>query len=186
MNASSASSAPTAITYRIDPSHTLLELSAKHMMFTTVKGRFTGVTGTIVEAPHDRAGASSVDVEIDASSLSTGDDKRDAHLRSPDFLDVEKYPRISFKSTRFEGSGDKYKVIGDLTVHGTTREVTLDTTVNGTAKNPFGKEIIGFSAETEINRKDFGLNWNVALEAGGVLVSDKVKVVIEIQAVRED
>jgi len=182
----STSSSPATITYRIDPSHTLIELSAKHMMFTTVKGRFTGVTGTIVEAPHDPAGGSSVDVEIDAGSLTTGDEKRDGHLRSADFLDVEHYPTISFKSTRFDGSGDKYKVIGNLTIHGTAREVALDTTVNGTAKNPFGKQIVGYTAETQINRKDFGLNWNVALEAGGVLVSDNVKVLLEVQAVLED
>src|ERR1700704_4299883 len=103
------SSAPTAtaVTYRIDPAHTLIELSAKYMMFTTVKGRFTGVTGTVVEASNDPSGTSSVDAEIDAASLSTGDAKRDEHLRSADFLDVEHYPTISFKSTSFEGSGEQ-------------------------------------------------------------------------------
>jgi polyisoprenoid-binding protein YceI len=182
------SSAPTAsaVTYRIDPAHTLIELSAKYMMFTTVKGRFTGVTGTIVEASNDPNGASSVDAEIDTATLSTGDDKRDEHLRSADFLDVVNYPRISFKSKRIEGSGEQYRVIGDLTIHGTTREVALDTTFNGTGKNPWGMELASFSAQTEINRKEFGLNWNVALEAGGVLVGDKVKILLEVQAVREN
>ena len=180
-------SAPTdtAVTYRIDPAHSLIELSAKYMMFTTVKGRFTGVTGTIVEASNDPETASSVDAEIDSASLSTGDAKRDEHLRSADFLDVTNFPRISFKSTRVEGSGEQYRVIGDLTIHGTTRQVTLDTSFNGAGKNPWGMDVASFSAQTEINRKDFGLNWNVALEAGGVLVSDKVKIQLEVQAVRE-
>jgi polyisoprenoid-binding protein YceI len=180
-------SAPTAsaVTYRIDPAHSLIELSAKHMMFTTVKGRFTGVTGTIFEAANDPTGTSSVEAEIDTATLTTGDEKRDQHLRSADFLDVDHYPRISFKSTRVEGSGEQYRVIGDLTIHGTTREVTLDTTLNGSGKNPWGLELVGYSAQTEINRKDFGLNWNVALETGGVLVSDKVKILLEVQAVRE-
>jgi len=175
----------TAVTYRIDPAHSLIELSAKYMMFTTVKGRFTGVTGTIVEAGPDASHASSVEAEIETTTLTTGDPKRDEHLRAADFLDVDNYPQITFKSTRVEGSGEQYRVVGDLTIHGATREVTLDTTVNGTGKNPWGMDLISYSAQTEINRKDFGLNWNVALEAGGVLVSDKVKIQLEVQAVRE-
>ncbi|MGI9146428.1 MAG: YceI family protein [Chloroflexota bacterium] len=178
-------STAATVTYRLDPAHSLVELSAKHMMFTTVKGRFTGVTGTIVESANDPQGSSSVQAEIDAATLSTGDEKRDQHLRSADFLDVANHPTITFKSTRIEGSGEHYRVIGDLTIHGTTREVTLETTLNGTGKSPFGAELVGYSAETEINRKDFGLNWNVALEAGGVLVSDRIKILLEIQAVRE-
>jgi polyisoprenoid-binding protein YceI len=180
--------APTAaaVAYRIDPAHSLVELSARHMMFTTVKGRFTGVTGTIVHNADDLAGASSVQAEILTATLSTGDEQRDQHLRSADFLDADNFPTISFTSRRIEGTGERFKVIGDLTIRGTTREAALDTTFNGTGKNPWGKELAGYTAEIEINRKDFGLNWNVALEAGGVLVSDKVKIVLEVQAVRED
>jgi polyisoprenoid-binding protein YceI len=180
------STAPTvaAVAYRIDPAHSLVELSARHMMFTTVKGRFTGLSGSIVHASDEPA--SSVEAEIDTATLTTGDDQRDQHLRSADFLDVEHFPTITFKSRRIEGSGEHFNVIGDLTIHGATREVTLATTFNGTAKNPWGKELAGYTAQLEINRKDFGLNWNVALEAGGVLVSDKVKIVLEIQAVRAD
>jgi polyisoprenoid-binding protein YceI len=179
-------SAPTAaaVTYRIDPAHSLVELSARHMMFTTVKGRFTGVTGSIVHASDERT--SSVVAEIDTTTLTTGDAQRDGHLRSADFLDVEHFPRITFKSHRIEGAGEHFKVVGDLTIRGTTREVTLDTTFNGTGTSPYGKELAGYSAQLEINRKDFGLNWNVALEAGGVLVSDTVKIMLEVQAVRED
>src|SRR5579859_1440554 len=156
----------SAVAYRIDPAHSLVELSARHMMFTTVKGRFTGVSGSIVHATDEPASA--VDAEIDTASLSTGDEQRDQHLRSADFLDVANFPKITFTSRRVEGSGEHFKVIGDLTIHGATREVTLDTTFNGTARNPWGKEVAGYSAELEISRKDFGLNWNVALEAGGV------------------
>jgi len=181
------STAPTAtaLTYRIDPVHTLVELSAKYMLFTTVKGRFTGVTGTIVHLADDPTGASSVDAEIDAATLTTADAKRDEHLHSADFLDVANFPRITFTSTRIEGSGAQYRVIGNLSLHGTTREVVLDTTFNGSGKNPWGQELVSFSAETTINRKDFNLNWNVALEAGGVLVGDTVKIQLEVQAVRE-
>jgi len=178
-----SSPADTAVAYTIDPAHTLVELSAKYMMFTTVKGRFTGVTGTLVHDATD-ADASSVDVQIDTATLTTADAKRDEHLRSADFLDVANYPTITFKSRLIVGGGDHYQVIGDLTIHGTTREVSLDTTFNGAGKNPWGHDLVSFSAQTEINRKDFGLNWNVALEAGGVLVSDKIKIQLEVQAAR--
>ncbi len=175
----------TRTIWQIDPAHTLVELSVKHMMFTTVKGRFTGVRGTIVDVADDPT-KSSVEAEIDAATVNTGEPQRDAHLRSPDFLDVEKYPTITFKSTRIEGTRERFKVVGDLTIRGTTREVVLDTTFNGTGKNPYGKTVAGFSAATEINRKDFGLTWNVALEAGGWLVGDGIKITIEVQAVKQD
>jgi polyisoprenoid-binding protein YceI len=179
-----SSQASTALAYTIDPSHTLVELSAKYMMFTTVKGRFTGVTGSLVHDADDLSGSSSVDVEIDPATLTTSDAKRDEHLRSADFLDVANFPIITFKSRLIVGSGEHYQVIGDLTIHGTTHEVTLDTTFNGAGKNPWGHDLVSFSAQTEINRKDFGLNWNVALEAGGVLVGDRVKISLEVQATR--
>jgi polyisoprenoid-binding protein YceI len=150
--------------WQIDPAHTLVELSAKHMMFTTVKGRFTGVQGTILDHADDPT-RSSVHAELDARTITTGDEQRDTHLRSADFLDVEHHPRITFQSRRIEGTRERFCVIGDLTIRGTTREVTLDTTFNGRGTNPYGKQVAGFTAETQINRKDFGLTWNVALEA---------------------
>jgi polyisoprenoid-binding protein YceI len=172
-------------TWQIDPAHTTVEFHVKHMMFSTVKGRFSGIKGSIVDVA-DNPTLSSVDVEIDALSLSTGDAQRDGHLKSADFLDVENYPTITFKSARIDGTREDFKVTGDLTLHGVSHSVTLDATYNGQGASPFGKTVAGFSAETKINRKDWGLNWNVALEAGGVLVSDQVKVVIEIEAVPQD
>jgi polyisoprenoid-binding protein YceI len=175
----------TTTTWQIDPAHTLVEFSAKHMMFTTVKGRFTGVGGTIVDDLEDHS-RSSVEVEIDAASITTGDAQRDAHLLSPDFLDVEHYPSISFRATRIEGTRHQFRLTGDLTIRGTTRPVTLEAELTGTGKNPWGKQVAGFTATGQINRKDFGLNWNVALEAGGLLVSDTVKISLDVQAVKQD
>jgi polyisoprenoid-binding protein YceI len=172
-------------TWTIDAAHSLIEFSAKHMMFTTVKGRFTGVTGTITLDEADLS-RSSVEVAIDAASIVTGDEKRDAHLRSADFLDAETYPQLTFKSTRVERvSAERARVVGDLTIHGTTRQVTLDTALNGQGTNPWGMTVAGFTAETTINRKDFGLIWNVALETGGVLVGETIKILLEVQAVRQ-
>ena len=170
-------------TWTIDPAHTLVEFSAKHMMFTTVKGRFTRVSGTIVDVA-DEPTRSSVEVEIDAASITTGDPQRDGHVKSADFLDVENFPTLTFRSRRIEGTRERFKVIGDLTIRGTTREVTLDAEFQGTATNPWGKTVAGFTAQTEINRKDFGLNWNVVLESGGVLVSDRVKISVDVEAVK--
>jgi len=185
MTATTAPQVEKPTIWQIDPAHTLVEFAVKHMMFTTVKGRFGGVHGTIVDDAADPS-RSSVEVEIDAASIDTREEKRDAHLRSPDFLDVESYPTITFKSSRAEHAGpDRLRVVGDLTIHGTTREVVLDTTINGRGTNPFGLEVAGFTGETTINRRDFGLNWNMALEAGGVLVGDTVKILIEIEAVKQ-
>jgi polyisoprenoid-binding protein YceI len=185
MTATTAPQVEKPTIWQIDPAHTLVEFAVKHMMFTTVKGRFGGVHGTIVDDAADPS-RSSVEVEIDAASIDTREEKRDAHLRSPDFLDVESYPTITFKSSRVEHAGqDRLRVIGDLTIHGNTREVVLDTTINGRGTNPFGLEVAGFSGETTINRRDFGLNWNMALEAGGVLVGDTVKILLEIEAVKQ-
>jgi polyisoprenoid-binding protein YceI len=171
-------------TWTIDPAHSLVEFSGKHMMFTTVKGRFRDLQGTISldEADHSR---SSVEVEIQAGSIDSGVDQRDGHLKSPDFLDVENNPTITFKTTGVLPIGaDRARVFGDLTIRGTTRPIELDVAYEGLGKNPWGKEVVGFSARTEINRKDYGLTWNVALEAGGFLVSDQVKIHLEVQAVR--
>ena len=176
--------ATQATTWTIDPKHTLVEFSAKHMMFTTVKGRFGGVSGTIIENEADPS-QSSVDVEIDAATIDTREPQRDGHLRSEDFLHVEAHPLITFKSTQVEAVGkDHLRVTGDLTIRGATRSVVLDTTITGRGTTPFGQQAAGFSAETSINRKDFGLTWNVALEAGGFLVGDQIKIVLEVEAVR--
>ncbi len=170
--------------WTIDPKHSLVEFSVKHMMFTTAKGRFGTIQGTITLDEADLA-RSSVEAEIDAASVDTRDEQRDAHLRSADFFDVERYPRLTFRSTRVERLGeDRVRVTGDLTIRGTTRPVTFDAELTGRGISPWGTEVIGFRAETAINRKDFGLVWNVALETGGVLVSDTVKVLLEVEAIK--
>ena len=176
-------------TWTIDASHSLVEFSAKHMMITTVKGRIADVRGTLTIDEH-RPEASSVEVEFDAASIDTRADQRDLHLRSADFLDVEHFPTITFRSRRIDGAaateGARFRVVGDLTIRGTTREVTLDATYEGAGRDPWGGDRISFSATTKIDRRDFGLTWNAALEAGGVLVSNDVKIHIEAQAVRAD
>lgn len=175
----------TRSTWDFDPAHTSVEFKVKHMMITTVKGRFTSVHGRIIGDVEDPTQAE-VDVVIDAATVDTRNDQRDAHLRSADFLDVENFPQITFKSTRVERvSDDRVKVTGDLTIRGVTREVTLDVEISGVGKTPFGTEVGGLTATTSINRKDFGLNWNVALEAGGWLVGDEIKVEIDIEAVKQ-
>jgi len=171
--------------WHIHPRHSLAESSVRHMMLSKVRGRFTGVSGTIVDAAEDPK-YSSVKAEIDVTTLITGDPQRDEHLRSPDFFDVANHPPITFQSRRVSGSRERFTVTGDLTIRGQTREVTLDVTFNGVGTNPLGQSVSGFTMETEINRKDFGLNWNMALEAGGFLVGDQAKIEIEVEAVRED
>jgi polyisoprenoid-binding protein YceI len=171
--------------WHIDPRHSLAEFSARHMMLSKVRGRFTGVSGSIVDAADDPK-YSSVKAEIDVTTLITGDPQRDEHLRSPDFFDVANHPTITFASHRVSGSREHFKITGDLTIRGQTREVTLDVTFNGVGTNPLGQSVAGFTAETHINRKDFGLNWNMALEAGGFLVGDDVKIEIELEAVRQE
>jgi polyisoprenoid-binding protein YceI len=173
-------------TWAIDQAHSLVEFSAKHMMFTTVKGRFTRFSGTITEHTQDQS-LSSVQVTIDTTSVTTGEAKRDGHLGSGDFLNTDQYPQATFVSKRVEAlGGDRYRVVGDLTLADVTREIVLDAELQGQAVNPYGKMVAGISATTAIKRSDFGLNWNVALEAGGVLVSDQVKFALEIQAVKQD
>ncbi|HLU34292.1 MAG TPA: YceI family protein [Thermomicrobiales bacterium] len=167
----------------IDLAHSEINFIVKHMMFAKVKGTFEKFSGTI-NLDESNILNSSVEVEIDPSSINTRDENRDNHLRSNDFFGVEQNPVITFKSTRIEagkGSGD-YKVYGDLTMNGVTKEVVLDAEFTGKGVSPMGPTVYGFSATTTLNRKDFGMNWNAALEAGGVLVSDEVKIEIEIEA----
>lgn len=174
-----------ATSWTLDSTHTLVEFSVKHMMITTVKGRFGEVSGGIVIDEADAAG-SRVEVEIDAAGIDTRVEQRDGHLRSADFLDVEQYPKLHFRSRRVEGSprqpGDRFRVVGDLTIRGTTREVALDVEYGGRGKDPWGGERVSFSAETRIDRREFGLTWNQGLEAGGVLVSNEVRITLEVQA----
>jgi polyisoprenoid-binding protein YceI len=171
--------------WHIDQSHSEIQFSAKHLMISTVRGRFTTFTGT-VDADESNPTAAKVDVQIDASSLVTGDEKRDGHLRSPDFLDVEQFPYLTFKSTRVEQIDESHgKLIGNLTIRDVTKEVVLDVEYAGQAKTPWGTTSAGFSAQTKINRKDWGLNWNVALESGGWLVGDTITISIELELVKQ-
>ncbi len=178
----------TATTWAIDATHTTVEFAAKHMMITTVKGRLPTMSGTIVTDPGNPAG-SSVSVEFDAASVDTRSEQRDEHLRSADFLDVGKFPRITFASSRVEGltlePGGEFVLVGDLTIRDVTREIRLDVTCEGTGKDPWGGDRISFSATGKFDRRDFGLTWNAALETGGVLVSNEIKLAIEVQAVKQ-
>ena len=172
-------------TYKIDPAHSGAEFVVRHMMISNVRGGFTKVEGTIEYDPASVA-ATKIDAKIDASSIDTREKDRDAHLRSADFLDAEKFPAIAFKSKKVEANGDgELKVTGDLTIHGTTKEVVLD--VDGPtpeAKDPFGNVRVGASAKTKIKRSEFGLTWNAALETGGFLVGDELKIELDISAIR--
>ena len=174
-----------ATTWELDPAHTHVEFAVKHMMIATVKGKFTEVSGTITlddGAPEK----SSVEATLGAASIDTRVGQRDTHLRSADFLDAEHFPAITFRSTRVEPQGDgKARVTGDLTIRGVTRPLTLDVTEEGRGKDPWGGERVGFSATGKLDRRDFGLNWNQALEAGGVLVGNEVRITIEAEAVRK-
>lgn len=175
-------------TWQIDPSHSTIEFAVKHMMFTTVRGRFKEVTATI-EADERNPTRSTVNVEINAASIDTGTPDRDKHLVSPDFLDVGKLPKITFKSKRVEGAiakeGDKFRVGGDLTIRGTTKEVTLECVYEGRGKDPWGGERAGFTASTHIDRREWGLQWNQMLETGGILVGNDVRIEAEVQAVKQ-
>ena len=172
--------------FKLDPSHTAAEFSARHMMIATVRAGFRNITGTINFDPQHPE-QSSVEAIIDTTTLtSTGVQQRDDHLRSPDFLDVAKYPTITFKSTKVEpyDGGSRAKITGDLTIRDVTRPVTLDAEYLGETKSPFGTTNVGFTATTKINREEWGLNWNMALEAGGWLVSKDVSLTLDVEAVR--
>lgn len=164
-----------------DTAHTNVNFSVKHMMVSKVKGAFEEMEGTVEGDPENLEGGS-VSVTIQTGSITTNNKDRDNHLRSADFFDVENYPEITFTSTEIKQTDDgEYDVVGDLTVHGVTKEHTFKMEYNGTGKNPWGVTVVGFEGETELSRKEFGLTWNQALETGGVLVGDKIKVTIEGQ-----
>ena len=171
-------------TWQIDPAHTSVEFAVKHMMFTTVRGRFKDVKGTI-EVDESSPDRSSVNVELGAASLDTGVADRDAHLRSADFFDAERYPQISYESTRVEHvEGGTYRVAGNLTIKDVTREVEMTATVEGAGQDPWGTERVGIAIRGEIDRTEFGLRWQQKLTTGGLLIGENVKVLADISAVR--
>lgn len=187
-SASTAANSPapgTVSTWNIDPAHSAAEFKVKHMMIANVKGKFTGLSGVLKLDETDYT-HSTVQASIPVSSLSTGDDQRDGHLKGADFFDAEKFPALTFKSTNIDSEGGpNYSVTGDLTIHGVTKSVILAIEdVSQPAKDPWGNQRIGLSGSTKINRKDFGLVWNAALETGGVLVGEEVTITLDIQFVK--
>ena len=173
-----------AETWNFDRSHSNLGFWVRHLMVSRVRGSFASWTGTLVVDDADPS-QSKVTAEIDAASIESKDEKRDGHLKGADFLDVEKHPKITFASTKVEKAGPElYRVRGDLTIRGVTKPVVLDVEYNGRSKDPWGGERAGFSAKTELDRKDFGLAWNMVLETGGVLVGDKINVEIELEVIK--
>jgi polyisoprenoid-binding protein YceI len=172
-------------TYVLDGSHSQAQFKVRHMMISNVTGEFKQIEGTFNYNPNDPA-LSQVEIKIDATSIDTRDTNRDAHLKSADFFDVENYPSLTFSSKKFEKSADGYKVTGDLAIRGTSKEVVLD--VEGPTeevKDPWGNSRVGVVATTKINRKEWGLNWNVALEAGGFIVSDEIRIHIEAEFTKQ-
>ena len=173
------------ITWKIDPAHSNAQFSVRHLMISNVKGEFTRVSGQVLLDP-SKPESLSAEATIDVSTINTREPDRDTHLKSPDFFDVAKYPTLTFKSKGAVAGPDGLKITGDLTIHGTTREVTLE--VDGPTpplKDPWGNTRIGASASTKINRKDFGLVWNQALETGGVLVGDEIRINLDVELVAE-
>jgi polyisoprenoid-binding protein YceI len=172
-------------TYAIDASHSLAEFAIKHMMISAVKGTFSDISGEVVIDEEDFAN-SSVSVDIETASISTRDQKRDDHLRSADFFDAETYPTMHFESTAVRPiDSERFTLVGNLTINGATRPVEIRAKRTGAGVTPWGQHIVGFEGDTVISRKDFGLTWNVALEAGGFLVGDEVKIHLEIEAARQ-
>jgi polyisoprenoid-binding protein YceI len=171
-------------TWKLDPAHSNAEFKVKHLMISNVKGKFTGLSGSLTLDEFNIAG-SKVEASIDIASVHTGDAQRDGHLKSPDFFDAAQYPTITFKSTAVRRTGDdEYVVTGELTIHGVTKSVDLRVEGGAQGKDPWGNTRLGLSAETKINRKDFGLTWNSALETGGVLVGEEVSISIDAEFIK--
>ena len=177
--------APATTTWKIDPAHSHAQFKVKHMMISNVKGEFSTLTGSLT-LDGDNIENSSVEAMIDATTISTSDPQRDAHLKSADFFDVEKFPTLTFKSTKVSKKGEEeISVAGDLTIHGVTRPVVF--AVEGPsapAKDPWGNTRVGLSATTKINRKDFGLTWNSTLETGGILVGEDITITLDVQFIK--
>ncbi len=174
----------TTSTWDFDLAHSSVNFHVRHLMVSKVHGRFASWSGTL-ELDESDLTKSRLDVTIDAASVETKEAKRDEHLRSADFFEVEKYPHLTFKSTKIEKSDDGYKLTGDLTIRGITKSVTLEVEGGETVKDPWGGTRTGFSAKTALSRKEFGLTWNVALEAGGFVVGDKIEITLEIEAIKK-
>ncbi len=172
----------TSGTWNVDTTHSTVGFTARHLMISKVRGRFADFSGTLTIAADPLQ--SQLEASVDLASVSTGDDGRDGHLKGADFFDVERFPTMTFTSTGIKQDSDEYVLLGDLTIKGVTRHVEFDLEFDGVSPDPWGGTRAAFSAKTEINRKDWGLEWNVALETGGVLVSEKVKIELEIQAVK--
>ncbi|MBB6002250.1 YceI family protein [Arcicella rosea] len=173
----------TNATWAIDPSHSEIQFKVKHLVITTVTGNFKEFSGS-VEAGDDFDGAS-IAFEANIASINTNSEQRDGHLKSADFFDAEKFPTLSFKSTSFTKDGDDFELVGNLTIKGVTLPVTLEVEYNGTATDPWGNVKAGFELKGKINRKDFGLAWNAITEAGSALVSEEVKLIANIQLVKQ-
>ena len=172
-------------TWAIDPVHSNVEFAVRHLMITTVKGRFADVRGTVV-LDDERPDASSADITIGVASIDTREAQRDAHLKSPDFFDAETYPTITFRSrTVRDYTPGGFTLVGDLTIHGTTREVALEVTAEGRSPDPWGGQRAGFTATTRIKRSEFGLTWNQLLETGGLAVSDDVRITLDVQLIAQ-
>ncbi len=172
------------VTWNIDTTHSNIAFSVRHMVFSKVRGRFDSWTGTI-NLSDDELSESSVEVEIEAASLNTGTADRDTHLRGADFFDVEQFPILRFTSTKVEKlEGDNYRLHGELSIRDATHPVVLEGTISGRATDPWGNQRVAFAATTSILRSDFGLKWNQVLEAGGVLIGDRIDIELEIQAVQ--
>ena len=178
--------AAASSTWQIDPAHTAAQFAVKHMMISTVRGEFKGVTGAVAWDDEDIT-KSSVNVTIDAATVNTGEPKREADLRSDHFFEVAKYPTITFKSTRVEPAGaGKLNVTGDLTIHGVTKQVVLDVAgPSAVVKDPMGNSRVAISATTKINRQDFGVKWNATMDGGGVVVGDDVNITIDLEMIKQ-
>ncbi|WP_328780260.1 YceI family protein [Streptomyces canus] len=176
----------TAVTgdYTIDASHSTIGFTVRHAMVTNVKGKFDEFSGSLhLDGGDPSASTASIDVKMD--SIDTGSADRDGHLKSADFFKIEEFPTMTFRSTKAEALGDEdYRITGDLTILGTTKSLTIDLEFNGAAKDPFGNERVGFEGKAEIKRSEWGLTWNAALETGGVLISDKIKLSFDISAIK--
>jgi len=176
----------TTQTWQIDSAHSGIHFSVRHLLIAKVRGQFSRWTGAL-EVPDGDFTRASVEVKIDATSIDTGVADRDAHLKSADFFAVESFPELTFRSRRVEPrGGDRFALVGELTIRGISREVVLDVESAGQTKDPWGNVRAGFAGKTAVDRKQFGLTWNQALEAGGVMVGDKVEIEVEIEAVRQD
>lgn len=171
--------------WNVDASHSSIEFSVKHMMFATVKGAFNSYEATIEADPTDLTTAT-IEFSVDLASVDTRNEDRDNHLRSADFFDVENHPKMTFKATNIVHNGDgEYEVTGDLSLNGVKKSESFNVTFDGQGKNPWGAEVAGFTGEGKIKRSDYGLTWNAALETGGVLVGDQIKITVHIEATKE-